>query len=230
MSSIFNQSYVNITYKSKSDYPYKLCKHIVEKYNIKSGSKILDIGCGNGEITKSFRELGMEVYGIDISESSLINIENSNFKKHDLSNHPYPYEDESFDYIFSKSVIEHMNEPDILIDEAFRLLKKNGMFICMTPSWKHSYQEAFYIDHTHVTPFIKHSLEVICELSGFKARCEYFYQLPIMWKFPILNFFRFIIQKLPIPYRPFSNIKWPDKINKTIRFSKEAMLLCICIK
>ncbi len=50
MSSILNQNYVNITYKTKSDYPYKLCKHIIEKYNLKLGSKILDIGCGNGEV------------------------------------------------------------------------------------------------------------------------------------------------------------------------------------
>ncbi len=230
MSSIFNQKYVEITYKSKSNYPDKLCEYIIKKYKIKYGSKILDIGCGNGEISKSFQKLGMEVYGIDISESSMVNIDKKNFKKHDLSTYPYPYEDETFDFIFSKSVVEHMKDPDILTNEAYRLLKKDGIFICMTPSWKHSYKEAFYIDHTHVTPFTRYSLQVLCELSGFNPKCEYFYQLPITWKFTFLNFFRFIIQKLPLPYKPFYDINWPDNINKTIRFSKEAMLLCLCTK
>jgi hypothetical protein len=100
----------------------------------------------------------------------------------------------------------------------------------MCPSWKHSYKEAFYIDHTHVTPFTKFSLKTACELSGFKSKCHYFYQLPLLWKFPILNIFRRLISVLPLPYRPFDEVIWSDSVNKMIRFSKEAMLISISEK
>jgi len=231
MSSIFNKNYVSITYKNKkTNYPHKFAKHIINKYNIPYGSKILDIGCGNGEITSEFQKLGMDVYGLDISESSVKNIKKENFKKHNLNKGDYPFKDNEFDFIFSKSVVEHLREPDILIDEAYRMLKYGGTFICMTPSWKHSYREAFYIDHTHVTPFTKHSLTVACELSGFHSHTEYFYQLPMTWKYPFLNLFRFFISKLPLPYRPFNKFPWGDKTNKVIRFSKEAMLISKSIK
>lgn len=226
MSSIFNEKYISVTYKNnKSNYPVKFCKEIIKKFNIPIGSKILDIGCGNGLFTQAFSDLGMNVYGLDTSRESEIILGN-HFKVCDLSKKSYPFEDGSFDFIFSKSVVEHLREPDILIDEAYRLLKSGGIFICMTPSWKHSYKEAFYIDHTHITPFTRHSLETACELSGFKSRCEYFYQLPLLWKYPIFNIGRVILNVLNLPYRPFYRIGWSDNVNKTIRFSKEAMLIC----
>lgn len=230
MSSIFNKNYISVTYKEKkSDYPVKFCKEIIRRFNIKKGSKILDIGCGDGTITAIFSSLGMDVYGLDISDSSKKLI-GDKLSICDLSKKPYPHEDGAFDFIFSKSVVEHMNNPDILIEEAYRLLKPGGVFICMTPSWKHSYKEAFYIDHTHVTPFTRHSLETACEISGFKARCDYFYQLPLTWKYPALNVLRVLLNLLHLPYRPFNRINWPNRINKIIRFSKEAMLICMAEK
>ena len=168
------------------------------------------------------------MYGIDLGESNSLE---DRFFKVDLQNEKYPFEDESFDIIFSKSVIEHLRDPDYLVDEAYRLLKPGGTFICMTPSWKHSYKEQFYIDHTHVTPFTRHSLETICELSGFKSKCIYFFQLPLIWKYPVLNFFRWGLNLLNLPYKPFSQYDfWPTEVNKIIRFSREAMLLCTAKK
>ena len=112
-----------------------------------------------------------------------------------------------------------------LFDEVYRVLKPGGTFICLTPSWKHSYKEQFYIDHTHVTPFTRHSLETLCELSGFEADCSYLYQLPFLWKYPFLTFIVKLFALLPIPYRPFNRVGWSEGFNNFIRFSKEAMLI-----
>lgn len=227
MSSIFKDNYVQETYEKKNfDYTEKFCKHIAARFGMKHGDRLLDIGCGDGIITNQFDSLGIDSFGIDISEASNEFFDKSKFRKHNLLEVGYPADDNLFDFVFCKSVVEHLREPDILIDEAFRVLKKGGVFICMTPSWKHSYQEAFYIDHTHVTPFTRYSLQKICEMSGFKSKCEYFYQLPLLWRCPLLHAGRFILQKLPIPYAPFSNAIKSEKLNKIVRFSKEAMLLC----
>ena len=131
MSSIFNKNYIGITYKDvKTEYPTKFCEYIIKTCQIPKGSKILDIGCGDGTFAKAFEYLGMEAYGLDISEESK-HLLNGKLKICDLSKTPYPFETESFDYIFSKSVVEHLRDPDILIDEAYRLLKPNGLFICI---------------------------------------------------------------------------------------------------
>tara|TARA_R110000796_G_scaffold123761_4_gene238199 strand:- start:17934 stop:18620 length:687 start_codon:yes stop_codon:yes gene_type:complete len=221
MSSIFNKNYVNVTYKdNKSLYPEKFCKHLFSEFPQKS--KLLDVGCGNGDFTLELEKMGFDIHGIDISDQH--NLENK-FTKVNIQKQKYPFPDNHFDLVFSKSVIEHLREPDFLFDEVHRVLKPGGTFVCLTPSYKHSYKEQFYIDHTHVTPFTRHSLETLCELSGFEADCKYLYQLPLLWKYPFLLPFVKLFAMIPIPYKPFEKINWPEGINKFIRFSKEAMLL-----
>ena len=227
MSSIHNKNYLKVTYKGKkSKYPGKFCKYLFEKHYPKS-CKILDLGCGNGEFTEEIKKLGYKVKGTDINPPK-----GKKYKKVDLYIEQTPWKDNSFDVIFSKSVIEHFRDPDLLVNEAYRLLKPGGVFICMTPSWKHSYKEQFYIDHTHYTPFTRHSLETICELSNFeKSECNYFYQLPLLWKFPILHILRRMLNLFNLPYKPFSKRDWwPVETNKIIRFSKEPMLICKAVK
>lgn len=221
MSSIFNKNFLSITYKDKkSNYPKKFCKYVFSEFDKKS--KILDVGCGNGDFTLEMLKLGFDVYGIDISEENNLR---ERFTKVDIQKETYPFSDGCFDIVFCKSVIEHMREPDFLFDEVYRILKPDGVFICLTPSWKHSYKEQFYINHTHVTPFTICSLKTLCELSGFDGKCSYFYQLPFLWKFKFLTPFIRLFALFPIPYRPFYDIRWPTSFNKFFRFSKEAMLL-----
>tara|TARA_R110000824_G_scaffold94723_8_gene228303 strand:+ start:775 stop:1461 length:687 start_codon:yes stop_codon:yes gene_type:complete len=221
MSSIFNKKYISTTYKeNKSMYPEKFCKYIFSEFS--KDSKVLDVGCGNGDFTKEISKLGFDTHGIDISEENQLG---DKFIKVDIQKETYPFSDNHFDVIFSKSVIEHLREPDFLFEEVYRILKPGGTFICLTPSWRHSHKEAFYIDHTHVTPFTRHSLETLCELCGFEANCSYLYQLPFLWKYPFLTPLVKLFALLPIPYKPFSKVRWPDEFNKFIRFSKEAMLI-----
>ncbi len=222
MNSIYNKNYLKVTYKDKkSTYPAKFCDHIFSEFDKKL--KVLDLGCGNGDFTTEINNLGFETYGIDINPPN-----GKMYKKVDLSRDKYPWDDNTFDIVFSKSVIEHLRNPEYLVSEAHRLLKPGGIFICLTPSWKHLYKEIFYLDHTHYTPFTRYSLQTICELSAFNnIKCTYFYQLPFLWKFPILHIFRKILNMLCLPYKPFSEWNWwPAEINKIIRFSKEAMLIC----
>ena len=58
--------------------------------------------------------------------------------------------------------------PHHLFDHAIKTLKPKGKAVIMTPSWEHNMWGPFYIDHTHVTPFTKTSLEDLFVMSGFK--------------------------------------------------------------
>lgn len=221
MSSIFNKQYISTTYKkTNTAYPKKFINELFFEYS--KDKKVLDVGCGNGDFTIELQNHGFDVYGIDVSNEHKLG---NKFIKTNIQTEKYPFPDNHFDIVFSKSVIEHLREPDFLFDEVYRVLKPGGTFICLTPSWKHLYKEQFYLDHTHVTPFTKHSLKTLCEMSGFEPKCDYFYQLPIIWKYKFLKPLIKLFSMLPIPYKPFYNIPWPTNINNFIRFSKEVMLI-----
>jgi len=228
--SIFDkEEYLDTTYTEfkapKSSYPYKLIQYIKENY-FKDPGSLLDIGCGFGEQLSAFKKHGYNPSGIDLSPSVLSLKDSFEVKVFDLENSNFPFPENHFDYIFSKSVIEHMHHPHFLFDHAYKTLKTNGKAVIMTPSWEHNKWGPFYIDHTHVTPFTRTSLEDLMIMSGFKnVKVFHFYQLPFVWKSPLLKIIPKIISMIPIKYSPYyKNSKLPIELNKLVRFSKEVML------
>ena len=134
-----------------------------------------------------------------------------------------PYPDNSFDVIYSKSFVEHFYYPEKIFQEAYRVLKKGGRIITLTPEWKY-YYKTFYEDYTHRTPFTKLSLKDIHLINKFENfEVESFRQLPFIWNMPIIlkNVFIFLSQLTRI----FAPDVFREKNVKWIRWSKEIMLL-----
>lgn len=234
MKTAAKKNYLQLTYNEnkvpRTNYPYKLSKYLCENFFNNSGS-ILDVGCGRGEYLEEFQNLGLQVTGVDISPSindlkSKFNIDTCDFEHQKFS-----FPNDNFDFIFSKSVIEHLHKPEFLLDECYRVLKIGGRAIIMCPSWIHTYWGPFYIDHTHVTPFTIPSLEQALLLSGFKeVKVMHFIQLPLVWKWEFLKYFCDLLAMLPIPFRPLYKVNTPEWLNKIVRFSNEKMLLAFAIK
>jgi hypothetical protein len=126
-----------------------------------------------------------------------------------------------------------MRNPMGLIKASYDTLKPGGTAVIMTPSWIHNYKEAFYVDHTHVTPFTKASLTDALKMAGYRdIQVSYFYQLPLIWKIPWLRYLSKLVALFPIPYAPLNDVPWSvsNRINKYVRFSKEVMLLAVAKK
>ena len=233
-SILTTSTYLEVTYDPSripyGEYPYLLGRYLLERIYMKPG-RLLELGCGRGEHMAVFSRLGFSVSGIDISPSSPQLAKGYQVKVADLEHDELPYESNSFDYVFSKSVIEHMRHPSCLMMKAWQALRPGGIAVLMTPSWAHTYWGPFYIDHTHVTPFTRPSLADALSIVGFEnVRVSYFYQLPFIWKYPFLKILVLIIAALPFSYRPYQAAPWPEGFNKLIRFSKEVMLLGIARK
>jgi len=188
------------------------------------------MGCGRGDHLKAFSKLGYDVAGLDISQSSSDMCPEFDVKIIDIACEELPFEKESFDFIFSKSVIEHTYQPAIVFDKMLSAMKPGGKAVVMTPSWRHTYKN-FYMEYTHVKPFTKESLYDAMRMAGYEnVTADYFYQLPFLWKHKWLKPFVKLLGVMPLPYRPVQSAPWPDGMNKLIRFSKDVMLIAVGAK
>jgi SAM-dependent methyltransferase len=223
-----NKNYIDVIYDEKSkpltDYPHKLTAYLVNKYAISKDSKILDVGCGRGDFLNGFINLGCIGYGVDFTNAAKKYCPKAKLFQADIENDGMPFEDDYFDVIFSKSVIEHFYDPDILIKECKRCLKPGGKIIVMAPSWEYNYR-IYFEDYTHRTPFMKTSMQDILVMHDFdEVRVSFFKQLPILWgRWKIFfNPLSFLTQ-ICIPRFFSSKFKW-------VRFSREIMLIGVAKK
>ena len=201
-----------------TDYPSKLSTYLFERFKMKPGMTILEPGCGRGEFLRVFKSLGMEAKGLDRSEETreLLSEDSIELTVCDVeSNAGLPFSNDSFDIIYNKSFMEHLHNPEVFLHEAFRVLKPGGMILCLIPDWESNYK-TYFDDFTHRTPFTKPSLEDILKMCDFEnINVNKFRQLPIVWKYPILNYFCAAIS-------PFIPIRVE---NKFLRWSRELMLV-----
>lgn len=98
----------------------------------------LDLGCGSGGITAFLREKAklVDVYGVEISTEAVRLAREKGIKAFavDIGASKLPFEANFFDVVFCGEVIEHLFNPDFILDEAFRVLKPNGVLILTTPN------------------------------------------------------------------------------------------------
>lgn len=90
-------------------------------------SRLLEVGCGTGHWSRYFSDKGFEVTGIDISAEMIKiarqkHIPNSRFEVVDGRN--LPFEDESFDGAAAITVLEFTTDPEKIISEMARCVKK----------------------------------------------------------------------------------------------------------
>ena len=226
------RDYVSVVYNEKrtpkTDYPPKLASYLFTRFGIKKGAKLLEVGCGRGDFLEAFQQLGADVYGLDRSETAAANLAQLQVKKTDVSIESFPFEDNTFDIVYHKSLIEHLYSPDNLMRESYRVIRRGGRVIILTPDWP-SLMKVFYEDFTHSRPYDTTSLRDVLQVYGFsEITTERFYQLPVIWRQPWLKGICKVLQiVLTTP-----NARWLTKITgiKFFRWTVELMVLGTGVK
>ena len=89
--------------------------------NLTQKPLLLDLGCGKGLQALAFSSY-FDISRLDLSLDAKNIFENQNkiidLKTADFETDIYPFEDNKFDVVFSKSVIEHINNTDHFLSEA----------------------------------------------------------------------------------------------------------------
>lgn len=88
--------------------------------------KILDVGCGDKPYRSWFGPNVTQYIGIDIFQGKVVDVVVSETMC-------FPFQDQSFDVVFSTQSIEHMKQPDLTLKEMDRVLKMGGKLILSMP-------------------------------------------------------------------------------------------------
>lgn len=100
-------------------------------------SVVLDLGAGAGIVKQmNFKGYAARVCGVDLDPRVTSNPMLDEGRVSNASG--IPYEDESFDVVFSNNVMEHLSDPLAVFCEVYRVLKPGGVFLFKTPN-KHHY-------------------------------------------------------------------------------------------
>lgn len=98
---------------------------------------VLDAACGTGYGTQILSWAATHVWGIDIEPAAIeygmemYQTENMSFVIGDVTDMPFP--EGMFDVVVSFETIEHLSEPEKFVDEVWRVLRPNGVFIVSAP-------------------------------------------------------------------------------------------------
>ena len=148
------------------------------------GKKVLDVGCGDGEIGARLLSKGNEVYGLDISESCVIRAKDRGIRAEviDLEEGNFPFKDH-FDVVLAGEILEHVFDTKSFLGKIHKSLKDKGELVLSTPNLasfgrrllllvgKNPLIEASLENGAagHVRYFIKDTLLALLENNGFKV-------------------------------------------------------------
>jgi SAM-dependent methyltransferase len=109
---------------------------------IAPGDRVLDAGCGTGKFFgfDFARAAGCRLVGTDVRQDVRANSEMDFCVRSEL-NH-LPFSDSSFDVVNCRLVIEHVDSPDVVLKDFYRVLKPGGRLAIFTPNLLHYFGAA----------------------------------------------------------------------------------------
>lgn len=104
-------------------------------------TRMLDFGCGAGNQVQNLLDLGFDCHGCDLAFKTGPHVESlrADGRVHTLQLEPYrlPFEDNSFDFIYSDQVFEHVLDYGPTLRELRRVLRDDGWSLHIFPSkWR----------------------------------------------------------------------------------------------
>jgi ubiquinone/menaquinone biosynthesis C-methylase UbiE len=187
-------------------------------------SRVLDIGCGNGDYSIELAKASASVIALDLSRERVEIVKNKSAEqltqvKLVLADaQKTPFKDSVFDLILCRNVIEHVNNPEALTTEMARLLKPEGAIQLTAPN-RYSISQLVKDEHYRL-PLVailprRMAAFIVCKL--FKLEDQY--SVSIIPSFRLLRQWMKksgLIPKMDLPDADMIRGKWmvPEKVNR----------------
>jgi len=152
---------------------HKVDGQLHEEVLQKVHGRVLDIGCGAGNLMDLLKRSGCDVYGIEPNPNSVMICNGRGVKKISSSLEAADFPNGLFDYVVMSHVIEHLPSPKRTLTEVRRILRPRGQVLIFCPNADSylrrlfgKYWHGWHIPfHFHV--FSRHTLARLAEEAGF---------------------------------------------------------------
>ena len=122
------QTWDPATYARNARFVSDLGAPVLELLAPRPGERILDLGCGDGVLTKKLVDLGCEVVAIDSSAAQVEAARALGLDARVMSGEALPFH-EAFDAVFSNAVLHWIKRADPMIAGVYRSLRTGGRFV-----------------------------------------------------------------------------------------------------
>lgn len=131
--------YYGLAHEGSTDLTHPAMKILLKIF--RKSSEVLDMGCGEGTrlstLLTSSKKVAVRAFGVDASALAIklarkkypqINFQIANLEK-------LPFKDSQFNLLYSAYVFEHLINPEIVLKESLRILKKEGRLMLIAPNF-----------------------------------------------------------------------------------------------
>tara|TARA_Y100000389_G_scaffold204677_1_gene258799 strand:+ start:7043 stop:8005 length:963 start_codon:yes stop_codon:yes gene_type:complete len=146
LNIIYDEKYPVYNYKKylgnfinsfRDKYQFKKIE-VINKY-LKNFDNIIDVGSGGGDFLRIFRNLTkkkLNYYGLDFSDLAIRSLKSQNFKvvKKRFETLDVKKFKNFFGAICMFQILEHLEDPNLTLKKAYKLLRKKGVIIIETPN------------------------------------------------------------------------------------------------
>ena len=144
-------------------------------------SRVLDLGCADGQLSEVAALLGHEVTAVDI-ESGPKSSSQIKFFQHDLENDLPINLTGKFDVVLCADILEHLRKPDVMLFKLLPRLSSRGVILVSIPNFGHwyprirtllgrfDYDARGILDQTHLRFFTRRSFSKMATKAGYKVK------------------------------------------------------------
>jgi SAM-dependent methyltransferase len=101
----------------------------------RQGARVLDVGCGAGQVVDRLTQAGFEAHGVDVSEPNIARARQFSQRCAMYDGQTLPFPDNHFASAGALNVLEHVEQPEIFIDELVRVTERGGRIVLSSPNF-----------------------------------------------------------------------------------------------
>ncbi len=179
-------------YREKHGFVFNYGKDLISMLNPQSGERILDLGCGTGELTAEIAKSGAQLVGMDASEK-MIEAAKAKFPEIQFikAKGESFIDSDPYDAVFSNATLHWILNPEAVISCMYSNLKPNGRLLLemggngnistIASALRDVLKEHGYLKQSRITNWYFPKLGTYChflEQRGFKVTFAHLYDRP----------------------------------------------------